>query len=690
MRICRREWTASAIFFLFLSGPHGCLGFFSSALSSAARVASTNSFDYNSDKEVAQVLASIGDMTTSPSPSSVSFNSVTTNRAIEITQVVGGDFLKPVVASLFSEGIPEDWNSFWSQRWNGGELNHAQRLAACCESLGPTYVKFAQAVSSRPDIVPKALADALSVLQDDMQPFDSDTAKEIIRRDLLSKSGSSTFFQANPAQLDDFLQSLSEEPVAAASVGQVFSGFLPGYGKVAVKVKRPGIKEIVDRDTQLLRSVAVFLESIPAIPIPSTTAKDDNLHQPDRLIATELKSSVDEFMSRLYEELDYRNEALNMDKFASLYSVRRGTSKNVKVVVPEVLLDLCTDNVIIMEFIEGTKLTNVVNEDGHIGDDTADQLIVAENLALVQLCIDCTLSQLLETGVLHADPHGGNLLKVARSKTSDSDKSVEAQSKQGRFQKIRGRIQAAVFRNQQKNEEEVRLAYLDFGMLSTVDEQVRDALICAVVNLVFARDVESVARLFGELQLLPDDVVNSPSEMAALEQSLENLFDQVLIYPEGGQSSDDTQIPSLRFDKLLDSLSRLIPRFRFDLPPYFLNNARALSTLEGIARSLDPTFSVLQVVYPYALNRLLRNPSNSPVVDETLQGLIRSQETGRVDNAKVAKLLDDAALITGYKRRKVLFDILRTRGGLRLTRTIAQEGLLACLFPRLMNRRRRF
>lgn len=231
-----------------------------------------------------------------------------------------------------------------------------------------------------------------------------------------------------------------------------------------------------------------------------------------------------------------------------------------------------------------------------------------------------------------------------------------------------------------------QLAYLDFGMLSVVDPPVRDALVCAIVLLVFARDVDRVAQLFGELQLLPDEVVDSPQEMRALAQSLDRMFDDILIYPDPDTPTDynddeATQIPSLRFDKLLDALTRLVPRFQFDLPPYFLNNARALSTLEGIARSLDPTFSVLQVVYPYALNRLLRNPSGSQVVDETLQTLVRSTETGRIDRGKVEQMLDDAALITGFKRQKVLLDILQTRGGLRLMRMMAQESVGDLLLP---------
>jgi hypothetical protein len=99
--------------------------------------------------------------------------------------------------------------------------------------------------------------------------------------------------------------------------------------------------------------------------------------------------------------------------------------------------------------------------------------------------------------------------------------------------------------------------------------------------------------------------------------------------------------------------------------------------------------SVLHVIYPYALNRLLRNPSDSSVVDDTLQSLIRS-ESGRVDREKVRKLLDDAALITGYKRRKVLLDIIGTQGGLRLTKNIVQESLSSFWFPGRWNPRRRF
>lgn len=218
-----------------------------------------------------------------------------------------------------------------------------------------------------------------------------------------------------------------------------------------------------------------------------------------------------------------------------------------------------------------------------------------------------------------------------------------------------------------------KLGYLDFGLLSSVPTQVRDALVCATVELVFSRDIDAVASLFGELQLLPDEVLDDPIERAALVDSMEITMNECLLYPVATEGDvADTIVPTLKFDRLLDALARLVPRFRFQLPPYFINNARAMSTLEGIARSLDPKFNVLQVMYPFALSRLLTNPTKSPVVDRTLQRLIRSA-SGRIDRTRISELLRDSALITGYPRHRVIRDILKTKGGRRLALNLASE-----------------
>lgn len=292
-------------------------------------------------------------------------------RAIEIAAILGGKILSPLVTSLLQEGLPSDWESFWAR--SVSKITNGERIALAAEDLGPTYVKFGQALASRPDVIPKSLASALETLQDDMQPFDTETARGIIRLELESAM--------EPDELDAFLSTIGEDPVAAASIGQVYKGELPNYGAVAIKVKRRGIRELVERDASLLRNMAAWLESLPAIPMVNEAGSN-------RLIATELVNAVEEFFSRIFEELDYRNEAANCAEFAELYSDKGSTG--VQVVVPEIFPQYCTDNVLVMEWLEGTKLTDV---------DKNDLSTLRENIDIISIGIECTLSQLLDTGV---------------------------------------------------------------------------------------------------------------------------------------------------------------------------------------------------------------------------------------------------------------------------------------------------
>lgn len=320
-----------------------------------------------------------------------SLSSTALPRALRLVDIVWNGILNPVYTTLIQRGLPSDGNidEFWLNEVNSS-TTLAQQCVSALEKMGPTYVKFGQALASRPDVVPRSLAQALSVLQDSMRPFDTPLAKEIIRHDLATSFSSEHELQA-------FVASLSEKPVAAASIGQVYSGILPSGQKVAIKVQRPGISEIVKQDSTLLSTIVQLIESLPAI---SVIQKNQ-----ERLVETDLSGAVDEFMSRIVEELDYRNEAKNIELFYKLYSHRRETviidgsievDGRIEVVVPEVYMDLCTDRVLVMEWIDGTHLVDLESERSS-----------RDSLALIEKCIDCTLSQLLDTGVLHADPHGG-------------------------------------------------------------------------------------------------------------------------------------------------------------------------------------------------------------------------------------------------------------------------------------------
>ena len=469
------------------------------------------------------------------SSSSSSSSVVAVQRAMDMTRILSTKVIFPILKSSITTSLFqrrrrfEGWDEFWSTQTPTAVtttdaaspavmISHARRLASALEELGPTYdVKFGQALGSRPDIVPHSLATALSALQDDMTPFDTDTAREIVLNNItnLIVDGNRTVGDDGPTWED--LRSLSvslssAQPVAAASIGQVYKVTLPTLGDVAIKVRRPGVRTMVEGDAQLILSITDFVESLPQLPslplLPpwsrsrsdgtttTNASRNDNKQQQQqrrkRLINTKLTSAAREFMSRIFEELDYRNEAKNIELFASLYSSERRckianhdggivpstatNTNNIEVIVPKVYSSWCTEYILIMEWIDGTKLTNVVDNDGgeeeynNVDDARTTTTMTkiktnAENLALVKVAIDATLNQLLVTGVLHADPHAGNLLKVRRDDGS------------------------------------LTLAYLDFGLVSSIPNQVRDALICAVVLQIFERNVSSVSSLFGELQL---------------------------------------------------------------------------------------------------------------------------------------------------------------------------------------------
>jgi aarF domain-containing kinase len=477
-----------------------------------------------------------------------------------------------------------------------------ESIASAISRLGPTYVKFAQAAASRGDLVGPELAGALGQLQDDMGRFSDQLAIDTIREE------SPELYE----DIENVEEMLEKGSVAAASLCQVYKCRLKTQEVVAVKVQRPNIREQVEADAYLLRLAASYLEKF-------------------NLVEAKAVDAVDEFVSRLFEEMDFENEAENVKKFNSLYgpegtakmddvvngaagnSDNSGRKSKLEIKVPKVYEEYTSKKVLVLEWIEGTPLTS-----GELRE------VDPKDLPLVRLGIACTLSQLIETGVMHADPHGGNLIKLPDN---------------------RG------------------LAYLDFGLVSTVPEQVRDGLVAAVSLMVFKKDYRKVANLFGELMLVPPSVMNDAVKMKDLEDALEDAANKTLKFPESGSGKI---VPEIRFDELLFALLALVPRFEFQLPPYFINNARALGGLEGMARSADGTFNVLKEVYPVAIRRVLKNPNQSEVLRKTARTLAYDDAIGGLAFASLLRVLNDAANLTQIPRFKIAFDALNSSEGRRL------------------------
>ena len=311
----------------------------------------------------------------------------------------------------------------------------AKEFANLLVDLGPAFIKAGQALSTRPDIVPPVLLEELAQLQDQLPGFDSALAMACIEEDL-------------GAPVDDIYESLEREPISAASLGQVHRGVLKNGQRVAVKVQRPGLREQITLDLYIVRNIAAWLNT--------------NIG----LIRSDLVALIDELGRRVFEEMDYLNEASNAERFSELHR------HNPRIAVPLIFKEATSRRVLTMEWIDGVKLTNL---------DAVRQLGVDPD-DMVDVGVNCSLQQLLEHGFFHADPHPGNLLAL----------------------------------------EDGRLCYLDFGMMSEVSRESRTGLIQAVVHLV-NRNFGKLSKDFVTLGFLAEDVNLEP-----IVPAFESVFSQAL------------------------------------------------------------------------------------------------------------------------------------------------------------------
>ncbi|QNP28526.1 ABC1 kinase family protein [Cylindrospermopsis curvispora] len=327
----------------------------------------------------------------------------------------------------------------WDEWRNQVEQNRGKRatqLRKLLTNLGPTFIKVGQALSTRPDLIRKDFLEELVKLQDQLPPFDHDIALSIIETDL-------------NRSIDEIFTKLSPQPVAAASLGQVYRGTLVTGEEIAVKVQRPNLRPIITKDLYLMRWAATWLS--PWLPL--------NLGHDLTLI-------VDEFGTKLFEEIDYMNEGRNAEKFAHNFR------NNPQVKVPVIYWSYSSHRVLTLEWINGYKLTDTerirqagLNPEG-----------------IIQIGVTSGLQQLLEYGFFHADPHPGNLFAV----------------------------------------DDGRMAYIDFGMMDQLEETTKETLVDALVHLV-NKDYADLAEDFVSLGFLAPGTNISPI-VPALEAVLGNAI----------------------------------------------------------------------------------------------------------------------------------------------------------------------
>ena len=245
-------------------------------------------------------------------------------------------------------------------------IPEARELACDVEKLGPTYIKLAQLLSTRPDIIPPVYAEALARLQDQVEPFAYADAEKILTEEL-------------GVRLSKAFERIEEKPIAAASIAQVHYAVLRGGREVALKVQRPGIREQVLDDLEALGEVAQFLER--------------HTEFGQRFGVSLL---FEEFRKSMLRELDFRQEALH------LVTLGNNLKEIPEIVVPQPVMDYSSSRLLTMEFVPGTKITALgpLAKMELDGDKLADALFRAY------------LKQMLRDGLFHADPHPGNVFLV--------------------------------------------------------------------------------------------------------------------------------------------------------------------------------------------------------------------------------------------------------------------------------------
>src|SRR3569832_236575 len=203
------------------------------------------------------------------------------------------------------------------------ETSPAEQLADDLESMGPAYVKLGQVLASRPDLLPAPYPKALARLQDDVKPFPFEEVRAIIEEDI-------------GARLSKAFATFDEEPLAAASLGQVHAATLRDGTSVVVKVQRPGVEKQVTEEFDVLAQIAQFLDAHTEVGR-----------------RRRVRGMLEEFRTSITEELDYEREAEN------LVSVGRNLAEFERIMVPQPVPDYCTRRVLTMERVHGVKITKL-------------------------------------------------------------------------------------------------------------------------------------------------------------------------------------------------------------------------------------------------------------------------------------------------------------------------------------------
>ncbi|KAL3797732.1 hypothetical protein HJC23_000277 [Cyclotella cryptica] len=463
--------------------------------------------------------------------------------------------------------------SISSQEKDYQERNLARKLRRALTNLGPTFIKVGQQLSIRPDLVSPIVLYELQRLCDAVPPFECSIAMRVLADELEStrRTGLKQNKKRNNEDVKSIISKVFDEMptlVASASLGQVYKAKLRPVDEksepecVAIKIQRPDILQTVTLDLFLMVTYGKFVDKIC-----SFLTNQIPYHE----------AFLNGFSKGAFMELNYLHEAENQTFFRneihsrfsgpkpqwsfirgklsqfgrSLFRVHRDRDGDpAKVIVPKVYSEYTTERILVTEWINGKPLAQAPPE---------------QIRELIPVGVELFLCQLLDIGKFHADPHPGNLY-VTTSKCGIP-----------------------------------MLCLLDFGLVAHVDEQARNSMTNAIVNLLQG-DYDTLISLDAkQLGFLPYDM-----DVTDLRPVLKKVLKSGLV--ESGSNLHDRRRNLMAIS---NELNVVFFEYPFSVPPFFALVTRGLGLLEGIALSGDPSFDIFKAAYPYAKKRAV----------ETLKGL---------------------------------------------------------------------
>ena len=478
----------------------------------------------------------------------------------------------------------------------------SNELLELVTDLGPTFIKVGQALSARTDLLPAKYAKGLTGLQDAVPPFSGKLGRSVIEQELDIK-------------IDSVFSSLSAEPVAAASIGQVYRGTLRESGiEVAVKVQRPQVLQNVALDLYMMRSLA-----------PMWKKSQD--------INTDLVGLVDAWGEGFVNELDYKAEARATIAFSKAMKDRGLGS----VFAPEVIEELSSTHVLTTKWVDGERLSSSNASD------------------VPRLCgvaLNAYLTMLLDTGTLHCDPHPGNLLRTPDGRLCILDWGMVIDVPNDLQLSLLEFIANLIAENYEDVPDDlVKLQFVPAGKIQELRESGLTVAISTTLKLaaegggpkgamkrMVAQNKEKYAEALSEF----DDL--DSKEAREVRQKLFKEDYQLSMAKDAMSRSGNAETPTSTTADVTMKIEEMQQQNAdvFAIPDYFIYMSRAFSTLEGIGLSSDSNYSILKECYPYLAKRLLSDDS------PRARGALRTLLYGKGEELDLSKLQDLSSGLESY------------------------------------------